>query len=65
MSEPVSSSSKLGKKPKWCFVDDELSQLPSRMPMDSATEFKKRSCRVYSGLSFFMVEIGFWFLVND
>nr|CAD2180673.1 unnamed protein product [Meloidogyne enterolobii] len=42
MSEPVSSSSKLGKKPKWCFVDDELSQLPSGMSMDSATELKYR-----------------------
>ena len=42
MTEPVPSSSKLGKKPKWYFVDDELARLPSRMSMDSATELKYR-----------------------
>nr|CAD2172132.1 unnamed protein product [Meloidogyne enterolobii] len=42
MTEPVPSSSKLGKKPKWYFADDELSRLPSRMSMDSAAELKYR-----------------------
>jgi hypothetical protein len=42
MTEPVPSSSKLGKKPKWYFADDELARLPSRMSMDSATELKYR-----------------------
>ncbi|CAK5082565.1 unnamed protein product [Meloidogyne enterolobii] len=42
MTEPVPSSSKLGKKPKWYFADDELARLPSRMSMDSAAELKYR-----------------------
>uniref|UniRef100_A0A1I8BA86 Uncharacterized protein n=1 Tax=Meloidogyne hapla TaxID=6305 RepID=A0A1I8BA86_MELHA len=42
MTEPTPSSSKLGKKPKWYFADEELARLPSRMSMDSATELKYR-----------------------
>nr|CAD2184683.1 unnamed protein product [Meloidogyne enterolobii] len=42
MTEPVPSSRKLGKKPKWYFADDKLSRLPSRMSMDSAAELKYR-----------------------
>ncbi|CAK5123128.1 unnamed protein product [Meloidogyne enterolobii] len=42
MAKPVPSSSKLGRKPKWYFADDELSQLIYRMFMNSAAELKYR-----------------------
>ncbi|CAK5086365.1 unnamed protein product [Meloidogyne enterolobii] len=42
MTEPVPSSRKLGRKPKWYFADVELSWLLSRMSMDSAAELKYR-----------------------
>uniref|UniRef100_A0A914NMP6 Uncharacterized protein n=1 Tax=Meloidogyne incognita TaxID=6306 RepID=A0A914NMP6_MELIC len=42
MTEPVPLSSKLGKKPKWYFADDELARLPSRMSMDLIAELKYR-----------------------
>jgi len=42
MTEPVPSYSKLGKKSKLYFADDELARLPSRMSMDSAAELKYR-----------------------
>ncbi|CAK5025212.1 unnamed protein product [Meloidogyne enterolobii] len=42
MTEPVPSSSKLGK-PKWYFADDELTRLPSKMSLDSITNGKLQS----------------------